>query len=216
MTGATIAPPGRDRRRRRRSRPGGTVRRLRQRRRPGRLRHRVGADGRLHRSSPGPTSVSLSPCSVGLHHRGHDVRLVERAASDRQRRPRPGHAELRRLEPGQRRQPRAQPRATPRRSTPPILPSRPPSSRWPSPATVGWVRARAATPSTRRPPTPASPASGMATVTADVSSLTPGTTALALPKCTTAASVGGVTLHLQERADHRRVGACRRERVRTP
>src|SRR6185437_5833427 len=38
-----------------------------------------------------------------------------------------------------------------------------------------------------------SPASGIATVTANVSSLTPGTTSLPLPACTSSCSVGGVT-----------------------
>ena len=37
------------------------------------------------------------------------------------------------------------------------------------------------------------PASGIASVTADVSTLTPGVTALSLPKCTSSCSVGGVT-----------------------
>ncbi len=38
-----------------------------------------------------------------------------------------------------------------------------------------------------------SPASGLASVTADVSALNPGVTALALPKCTSSCSIGGVT-----------------------
>jgi hypothetical protein len=62
-----------------------------------------------------------------------------------------------------------------------------------SPATAGWVR-RSGTYTVYANATDAgSPASGIASVTANVSSLTPGTTSLALPACTSACSVGGVT-----------------------
>lgn len=62
-----------------------------------------------------------------------------------------------------------------------------------SPATVGWVH-RSGTYTVYASATDAgSPASGIAAVTADVSSLTPGTTSVALPACTSACSVGGVT-----------------------
>jgi hypothetical protein len=62
-----------------------------------------------------------------------------------------------------------------------------------SPATVGWVH-RSGTYTVYANATDAgSPASGIATVTANVSALTPGTTTLALPACTSACSVGGVT-----------------------
>jgi hypothetical protein len=62
-----------------------------------------------------------------------------------------------------------------------------------SPATVGWVH-RSGTYTVYANATDAgSPASGIATVTANVSSLTPGTASLALPACTSACSVGGVT-----------------------
>src|SRR5436190_4479212 len=62
-----------------------------------------------------------------------------------------------------------------------------------SPATVGWVRRSGSYTVYANATDAGSPASGIATVTANVSSLTPGTTSLALPACTSACSVGGVT-----------------------
>jgi hypothetical protein len=61
-----------------------------------------------------------------------------------------------------------------------------------SPATVGWVRRSAGYTVYANATDAGSPASGIATVTANVSTLTPGTASLALPACTTACSVGGV------------------------
>ncbi len=62
-----------------------------------------------------------------------------------------------------------------------------------SPATVGWVHRSGSYTVYANATDAGSPASGIATVTADVSSLTPGTTALALPRCVSACSVGGVS-----------------------
>jgi hypothetical protein len=62
-----------------------------------------------------------------------------------------------------------------------------------SPATVGWVRRSGSYTVYAKATDAGSPASGIATVTANVSSLTPGTTTLALPKCVTACSIGGVS-----------------------
>jgi hypothetical protein len=62
-----------------------------------------------------------------------------------------------------------------------------------SPATVGWVHRSGSYTVYANAADAGSPASGIATVTADVSSLTPGTTALMLPRCVSACSVGGVT-----------------------
>jgi hypothetical protein len=62
-----------------------------------------------------------------------------------------------------------------------------------SPATAGWVRRSASYVVYAKASDAGSPASGIATVTADVSSLTAGQTALALPKCTSSCTVGGVT-----------------------
>jgi hypothetical protein len=61
-----------------------------------------------------------------------------------------------------------------------------------SPATVGWVRRSGSYTVYANATDAGAPASGVATVSADVSSLTPGTTSLALPACTTACTVGGV------------------------
>jgi hypothetical protein len=61
-----------------------------------------------------------------------------------------------------------------------------------SPASVGWVH-RSGTYTVYANATDAgSPASGVATVTADVSGLTPGATSLSLPACASSCSVGGV------------------------
>jgi hypothetical protein len=62
-----------------------------------------------------------------------------------------------------------------------------------SPATVGWVRRSGSYTVYANASDAGSPASGIAKVTANVSSLTPGTTALSLPACTSSCSVGGVT-----------------------
>jgi hypothetical protein len=62
-----------------------------------------------------------------------------------------------------------------------------------SPATVGWVRRSGSYTVYANATDAGSPASGIATVTANVSSLTPGTTSLSLPACTSSCSVGGVT-----------------------
>jgi len=62
-----------------------------------------------------------------------------------------------------------------------------------SPATVGWVRRSGTYTVYANAADAGSPASGIAAVTANVSGLTPGTTSLALPACTSACSVGGVT-----------------------
>jgi hypothetical protein len=62
-----------------------------------------------------------------------------------------------------------------------------------SPATVGWVHRSGSYTVYANAADAGSPASGIATVTANVSSLTPGTTSLALPACTSSCSVGGVT-----------------------
>ena len=62
-----------------------------------------------------------------------------------------------------------------------------------SPATVGWVRRSGSYTVYANASDAGSPASGIATVTANVSSLTPGTTALSLPACTSSCSVGGVS-----------------------
>jgi hypothetical protein len=62
-----------------------------------------------------------------------------------------------------------------------------------SPATVGWVRRSGTYTVYANASDAGSPASGVATVTANVSGLTPGTTSLALPACTSSCSVGGVT-----------------------
>jgi hypothetical protein len=61
-----------------------------------------------------------------------------------------------------------------------------------SPATVGWVHRSGSYTVYANATDAGSPASGIATVTADVSSLTPGTTSLALPACTSSCTVGGV------------------------
>jgi hypothetical protein len=61
-----------------------------------------------------------------------------------------------------------------------------------SPATVGWVHRSGSYTVYANATDAGAPASGIATVTADVSSITPGTTSLALPACTTACTVGGV------------------------
>jgi hypothetical protein len=61
-----------------------------------------------------------------------------------------------------------------------------------SPATVGWVHRSGSYTVYANATDAGSPASGIATVTADVSSITPGTTSLTLPACTTACTVGGV------------------------
>jgi hypothetical protein len=62
-----------------------------------------------------------------------------------------------------------------------------------SPATVGWVRRNGSYTVYANATDAGSPASGIATVTANVSSLTPGTTSLSLPACTSSCSIGGVT-----------------------
>src|SRR6478672_5863585 len=62
-----------------------------------------------------------------------------------------------------------------------------------SPATVGWVRRNGSYNVYANATDAGSPASGIASVTANVSSLTPGTTALSLPACTSSCTVGGVT-----------------------
>jgi len=62
-----------------------------------------------------------------------------------------------------------------------------------SPAAVGWVRKSGSYTVYANATDAGSPASGIATVTANVSSLTPGTTSLPLPACTSSCSVGGVT-----------------------
>ena len=62
-----------------------------------------------------------------------------------------------------------------------------------SPATVGWVRRSGSYTVYANATDAGSPASGIATVTANVSSLTPGTTSLSLPACTSSCSIGGVT-----------------------
>ena len=62
-----------------------------------------------------------------------------------------------------------------------------------SPATAGWVRRSGGYTVYANAMDAGSPASGIATVTANVSSLTPGTTSLSLPACTSSCSVGGVT-----------------------
>jgi len=62
-----------------------------------------------------------------------------------------------------------------------------------SPATVGWVRRSGSYTVYANVSDAGSPASGIAKVTANVSTLTPGTTALSLAACTSSCSVGGVT-----------------------
>jgi len=62
-----------------------------------------------------------------------------------------------------------------------------------SPATVGWVRRSGSYTVYANAADAGSPASGIAAVTANVSSLTPGTTSLSLPACTSSCSIGGVT-----------------------
>lgn len=62
-----------------------------------------------------------------------------------------------------------------------------------SPATVGWVRRSGSYTVYANATDAGSPASGIATITANVSSLTPGTTSLSLPACTSSCSVGGVS-----------------------
>jgi large repetitive protein len=62
-----------------------------------------------------------------------------------------------------------------------------------SPATVGWVHRSGSYTIYASATDSGSPASGIATVTANVAGLTPGTTSLALPACTSACSVGGVS-----------------------
>src|SRR5690242_18306060 len=62
-----------------------------------------------------------------------------------------------------------------------------------SPAAVGWVRRSGSYTVYANVSDAGSPASGIAKVTANVSTLTPGTTALSLPACTSSCSVGGVT-----------------------
>ena len=62
-----------------------------------------------------------------------------------------------------------------------------------APATVGWVRRSGSYTVYANASDAGSPASGIATVTANVSGLTPGTTSLSLPTCTSSCSVGGVT-----------------------
>ena len=61
-----------------------------------------------------------------------------------------------------------------------------------SPATAGWVHRSGAYTVYANATDSGSPASGIATVTANVAGLTPGTTSLALPACTSACTVGGV------------------------
>src|SRR5437764_830551 len=58
--------------------------------------------------------------------------------------------------------------------------------------TVGWVRRSGSYTVYANAADAGSPASGVATVTANVSNLTPGTTSLSLPTCTSSCSVGGV------------------------
>jgi len=62
-----------------------------------------------------------------------------------------------------------------------------------SPATVGWVRRSGSYTVYANASDAGSPPSGIAAVTANVSSLTPGTTSLSLPACTSSCSIGGVT-----------------------
>jgi hypothetical protein len=62
-----------------------------------------------------------------------------------------------------------------------------------SPATVGWVNRSGTYAVYAKAADAGSPASGLATVIANVSSLTPGTTALALTTCSSNCTVGGVT-----------------------
>ena len=62
-----------------------------------------------------------------------------------------------------------------------------------SPAAAGWVRKSGSYTVYANASDAGSPASGIATVTANVSSLTPGTTSLSLPACSSSCSVGGVT-----------------------
>jgi len=62
-----------------------------------------------------------------------------------------------------------------------------------SPATVGWVRRSGSYTVYANAADAGSPASSIATVTANVSNLAPGTTSLSLPACTSSCSVGGVT-----------------------
>ncbi len=71
---------------------------------PGRLRSRLGAGERVEPRERRHLGVALA-VRLRLHGRRCDLRLVDRGA-DRERRPGAGDAELRRLEPGQRRQPR--------------------------------------------------------------------------------------------------------------
>ena len=75
-----------------------------------------------------------------------------------------------------------------------------------SPATVGWVRRSGSYTVYAKATDAGSPASGIATVTANVSSLTPGTTALALPEVHVRVLDRRRHLHLQERRHDRRVG----------
>jgi hypothetical protein len=62
-----------------------------------------------------------------------------------------------------------------------------------APATAGWVHSVGSYAVYAKVSDGGAPASGLATVTADVSGLTPGTTTLALSPCTTGCTVGGVT-----------------------
>jgi large repetitive protein len=62
-----------------------------------------------------------------------------------------------------------------------------------APATAGWVRRSGSYVVYAKASDAGAPASGLATVTADVSTLTPGTTALPLTTCTSGCTVGGVT-----------------------
>ncbi len=62
-----------------------------------------------------------------------------------------------------------------------------------APATAGWVKASGSYTVYAKATDAGSPASGIAAVTADVSAITPGQTALALTSCVSSCTVGGVT-----------------------
>lgn len=62
-----------------------------------------------------------------------------------------------------------------------------------APATVGWVNRSGSYAVYAKATDAGSPASGIASVTANVTNLTPGTTALALTTCSSNCTVGGVT-----------------------
>jgi hypothetical protein len=62
-----------------------------------------------------------------------------------------------------------------------------------TPATAGWVHSAGGYAVYAKATDGGSPASGIATLTANVSTITSGQTAVALPTCTTSCTVGGVT-----------------------